>query len=129
MVLFLVFDVSDDVVQLAVGIGKRTEAFLPAEILFRPIFIVDEARRISLDFLHQFGDAHLAVHPHQNVDVVGHRKDGKRLVIETGDDTRDVAVHQVAVWRRDEVFAVFGGEDELVVGLNMGGGHCFKIKD
>ena len=53
VMLLLIFNVPDHRAELRMGVGKRTETFLPGESGRNPVAIIDESGRSSLNVANQ----------------------------------------------------------------------------
>src|SRR2546423_2409123 len=100
--LLLVFDVTDDLANLRVSIGKRAITFLPTEPSRKPPLTIDEIRAVSLHFLHKVRNRHAGFQPEKKMHMIRHALNGKEFLPLVSNDAGDVFVKFFFVLFSDE---------------------------
>src|SRR5688572_4396132 len=103
--------------------GEATIALLPSEVLMLDQSLVNPFGGTAFYLLEHFGVRQVGAIANQQVNVVGHAVDCQKRATEVAKDAADEWVEALfPVWG-DQVRAVLGAEDGMVVILGVGGGH------
>ena len=76
MMLLLIFNVPDHRAELRMGVGKRTETFLPGESARNPVAIIDESGRSSLNVANQIRERNVRSLTDEDMKMIRHVVDG-----------------------------------------------------
>ena len=123
MVLFLVFDVGDNIIHLRIRITESAKTLLPHKLSRYPSFSVNESCGTSFDISYQIGDSDIGSHAHKNTDMVRHRVNLHYLLFFVVNDAGDVLVEFCLVLFGDERLSSFYGKHDVYVDFGVGVRH------
>ena len=92
MMRFLIFNITDDPIQMRMRIGKRCKPRLPFKSPNNPLLLVDEFRRICLDISHQIGYSGVWRYSDQDMDMIGHRINPNHGLVFVGYNSGNILV-------------------------------------